>query len=558
MIKKIKYWSLAACLLFAAPACQDDYLDKYPLEGPSDASFYANQDELMMGLFGCYRSLNYHPSDNMALPLLLDAITDIGWDRNGSPWQDISKGSHDSNNGYVRSVWAASYQGIGRCNFLLDNIDKVKDKISPALYAQVKAEARFLRAYHYHLLAELYGGVPLVTKTLKLEEAQVPRHTKAEVVDFVLTELEEAAKDLPVSYDAKNAGRAGKGAAWAIKARTALYNEKWEVAAQAAKAVMDLNQHKLHGNFGELFSYKGQSSPEIILSLQYLKGTISHTVPQNFMSRMSLGHSNKVPSQSLVDSYEMIDGLPIDKSPLFDPQKPFENRDPRLGFTVALPGSRFFDIRFETHKDSLKTTDYRTTPASRVNNVEATHAYATFTGYCWRKYTDLADKDDRTNSELNIILARYAEVLLNYAEAKIEANQIDASVYAAINQVRQRPSVDMPAIEPGKSQEELRYIVRRERKYELALEGLRLFDIRRWKIAEQVMNQPLLGRIPNGLLANAPAIDAHASPDYSHVTNRSKMRLVETRTFNPARDYLWPIPNIDVLANSKLNQNPVY
>ena len=116
----------------------------------------------------------------------------------------------------------------------------------------------------------------------------------------------------------------------------------------------------------------------------------------------------------------------------------------------------------------------------------------------------------------------------------------------------------MPAITPGKSPAELRSIVRKERKYELALEGFRLFDIRRWKIAEQVMNGPFLGRVPNGLLANAPAIDANGTPDYSKVSNRQDMRLVENRAFDPARDYLWPIPNIDVLANPKLVQNPVY
>ncbi|MGV3502808.1 MAG: RagB/SusD family nutrient uptake outer membrane protein [Adhaeribacter sp.] len=557
MIKKIKYWTCLAALVFITPAC-DDYLEKYPLEGPSDASFYANQDELMMGLNGCYKSLNFKPSDNTPMAILLDADSDINWDRNNSPIQEIGKGSHDSNNGYVVRIWADSYAGIARCNFLLDNIHKLKDKISPALFAQVTAEARFIRALHYHYLAELFGGVPLVVKSLKLEEAQVPRSTKAELADFIIQEMEEAAADLPVSLDAKNQGRATKGAALAIKARTALYNERWDLAASAAKAVMDLNVYKLHTNYGQLFTYAGQNSQEIIFTLQYLRGIINHSIPNGLLSRMAQGTSNKVPPQSLIDSYESTDGLSIDKSPLYDPKKPFERRDPRLGFTVALPGSNFFNYKFETHKDSLRTWNYNTTPATRVANTEATHAFATYTGYCWRKYTDLLDKDERSNSELNIILVRYAEVLLTYAEAKIEANQIDASVYEALNAVRQRPSVNMPRIEEGKSQAELRSIVRKERKYELAMEGFRLFDIRRWKIAEKVMNGPFLGRIPNGLLAAAPTFDANGTPDYSQVPNRAQMRLVETRNFNPNRDYLWPIPNIEILTNTQLVQNPGY
>lgn len=557
MLKKIKYWVLGACLLLTVPAC-DNYLEKNPLEGPADVSFFANESELVLAINACYSSLAVHPSDNLPLPVLLDNTANISWDRNNSDLQQIGKGSHASNNGFVRNVWQQAYTDIGRCNFLLDNIDKVKDKTTPQLYARIKAEARFLRAYNYHHLVELFGGIPLVIKTLKLEEASVPKSTKEEVVAFILTELEEAAADLPVSYDAQNNGRATKGAALAIKSRTALYNEKWEVAAKAAKEVMDLNFHKLHPNFGELFTLKGQTSNEIIFAYQYLRGTRTHTVPQCFFSRMGKGNSNKVPGQVLIDSYECTDGLTIDRSPLYNPRNPFVNRDPRLGFTVALPGSNFLNVKFETHKDSLKTTDFSTTPAKRVDNIEATHAFATFTGYCWRKYTDIADQADVTNSELNIIAARYAEVLLNYAEAKIEAGQLDQSVYDAINSVRQRPSVNMPPIVAGKSQAELRSVVRKERKYELANEGLRLYDIRRWKIADKVMNGTFYGRIPKGLLATAPAIDANGTPTYNNVPNRADMRVVELRTFDAKRDYLWPIPNIEVLTNTNLVQNTGY
>lgn len=555
--KKIKYLGVLACLLFTVPACKD-YLELTPLNGPSDQSFFANESELVLAINGCYNSLLHHPSDNMPLSQLLDCTSDVAWDRNNSSLQQIGKGSHDSNNPFLLSVWRNAYTGISRSNFLLANAERVKDKVSPQLFNRIKAEARFLRAYHYHYLIELFGGVPLVTKNLALSEAQMPRATKEEVVNFILTELEESSKDLPVSYDNANGGRATKGAALALKSRIALYNQKWAIAAKAAKDVIDLNYHSLHNNFGQLFSYSGQSSREIIFALQYLKALQGHTTPQNFFSRIAQGHSNKVPGQALIDSYECTDGLTIDKSPLFDPKKPFENRDPRLGFTVALPGSNFLNFKFETHRDSLKTWNYNTTPATRVDNTEATHAFATFSGYCWRKYTDLTDKDDRTRSELNLIQIRYAEVLLNYVEAKIEANQIDQSVYDAINEVRQRPSVNMPAITKGKSQADFRFAVRRERKYEFANEGLRLYDIRRWGIADQVMNSVFYGRIPRGLLATAPNIDAHGTPNYSKVINRAAMRVIELRTFNPDRDYLSPIPHIEVLTNKELVQNKNY
>ena len=245
---------------------------------------------------------------------------------------------------------------------------------------------------------------------------------------------------------------------------------------------------------------------------------------------------------------------------MYDPKNPYENRDPRLAYTIALPGSIFMGYQFETHKDSVQCWNYREEIPVRIKNEDATNAYATFTGYCWRKYVDPADWANPIESELHQIMLRYAEVLLIYAEAKIEANKIDQSVYDAINKVRQRPSVNMPPLPEGLSQAELRSAVRKERLYELAGEGLRLFDIRRWRIAENVLNGPLYGRPPRGLLSAAPTIDENGVPDYSNVPNREEMRVVEVRKFNKEenRDYLWPIPQREITANPALIQNPGY
>lgn len=161
-----------------------------------------------------------------------------------------------------------------------------------------------------------------------------------------------------------------------------------------------------------------------------------------------------------------------------------------------------------------------------------------------------------TRSETGIILLRYAEVLLTYAEAKIEANDIDNSVYEAINAVRNR--VDMPDVPMGSSRDELRKAVRVERKSEFAFEGLRLYDIRRWKIAEKVMSGNLLGRIPKGLLASAPEIDENGSPSYSNVPNVADMRVIEVRIFDKNRDYYWPIPQIEIEVNPAIGQNNGY
>jgi hypothetical protein len=311
----------------------------------------------------------------------------------------------------------------------------------------------------------------------------------------------------------------------------------------------------LNSNYGNICLRIGKTSKEIIWAIQFNYDDIYHQTPLSFRSRMASGYTNRMPVQTLVDSYDCIDGLPIDKSPLYNPLKPFENRDPRLSQTIALPGSIYYGYQFETHKDSILCWNYNVTPPKRVANLDATHTYASFSGYAWRKYADPTE-EDATKSDINPIIMRYGEVLLNYAEAKIESNSIDESVYAAINKIRTRAG--MPLITTGKTQEELRSIVRKERKVELAGEGLRYYDILRWKIAEQVLNGPCYGRIPRGYLATAPAIDANGTPDYSNVSNASAMRVIQTRNFDKTKNYLWPIPAIELQTNPNLEQNPNY
>jgi len=563
MKSNIKYSILTLLLTFTLVSCED-YLEKYPLNNPSDATFLSNETELRMAVTGCYNTL-WTGVQGMPFHTVFDQISDIGWDRNGSALQAIGRGSADSRNGDILGLWTNLYQGISRCNYVLANMERGQENIPAQIFAQSKAEARFLRAFYYHYLIELWGGVPLVTEPLTLSEANVGRSSKSEIVDFILTELNECVNDLPQENNPV-LGKASKGAAWGLASRVALYNERWNDAISSAQKVMNLEgtEFLLHSNYMDLFQYAGQESKEIIFSVQFLNGERMHSMFRFFGSRNAKGHTNKKPSYQAADSWECIDGLQIDESPLFDPQNPYVNRDPRLGFTFSLSGSIFLGFQYETHGDSLRCWDYNQDPPKRIANLEATHAYASFTGIGWRKYADNLDKDAVNDSELNTIIMRYAEILLNYAEAKIEAGQIDQSVLDAINKVRQRPSVDMPPITTT-NPTELRYAVRRERKYELSCEGLRLFDIRRWEIAENVMNLPVLGRMKKSYPSIAPRVDEHGTSYYDNIPIAQqgesadfKMRVVEIRSFDKNRDYLWPIPYVEMDTNSEMTQNPGY
>jgi len=526
-------------------------LDKYPLDAPSTATFLRTENELNTAIVGCMNPLTLRFGEN-PYAIWFEMYSDIATNRDNRPedyWGDPSAGN-------VSTIWNVAYRGISRCNFLLNNLDRASENVAEATILNIEAQAKFLRAYYYFMLSEFYGGVPLVTNVLELSEANVFRNSKEEVTSFILSELEEASANLTVIHQ-PNTMPSSKGAAWALEARVALYSGKWQQAIDAALKVMTLegNQYILDSNYGNICLRAGKTSKEIIWAIQFNYDDIFHQTPLSFRSRMASGYTNRMPVQVLVDSYDCIDGLPIDKSPLYNPQKPFEKRDPRLGQTIALPGSVYYGYQFETHKDSLFCWNYNVTPAKRVANLDATHTYASFSGYAWRKYADPTE-EDATKSDINPIIMRYAEVLLNYAEAKIESNSLDESVYTAINKIRVRAG--MPVITSGKTQAELRSIVRKERKVELAGEGLRYYDILRWKIAERVLSGPCYGRIPRGYLASAPAIDANGTPNYSNVSNAGGMRVIQSRNFGKDKNYLWPIPAIELQTNPNLEQNPNY
>ena len=550
---------LTVLALTALFSCKKDFLDKLPLDAPSDATFFSNKEELDLAVNGAYTNLWWIGS-NTPYQLFLDATTDIAWSRGDySSVQTVQSGNFTPDFALFGNTWAFMYQGISKCNNILVNMHRAQDAVPADYYAQVKGQALFLRSYSYFYLVELFGDVPWVTTMLNLDSAALPQTPRAEVVTHLYADLDSAAALLPTSWSGSDAGKATKGAALALKARLALDEGDYQTAASAADAVMELNLYSIYPNYEDLFHYAGEGSSEIIFNLPYLTGVKTNAIPQIEGPRSAPGYSILVPTQNLVDLYECTDGKPIDESPNYDPAHPFLNRDPRLDQSIIRPGMWFNNYLFETHPDSVQTYQAKGTDTVRVGNLEVTNAYATFTGYLWLKYLDASDLPQNvTSSEQNVILIRYAEVLLTYAEAKIELNQIDGSVIDAINQVRGRPSVHMPPVDIGMSQSQLRDVVRYERTVELADEGFRLFDIRRWKYAEHVMPGKVYGRRTKAHWYDqvTPTID-----QYQHVTYPNAdalFKVISTNTFDASKNYLWPIPQKDLDVNHNLKQNPNY
>lgn len=550
-MKKIHYILLLVCALFMS-SCTSE-LDKVPLTTPSSETFLSDEQEIKMAIVGAHTPL-YTQYDQVPFNVYFDCASDIGAERDVKPQQLYQ----DPSSWQLRDLWKQMYRGISRCNFIIQNSSRASSKVSEDKLNRYVAEAKTLRAYYYHVLYSMFGGVPLVDHVQSLSEAYVKRATAEETVDFIIKDCDEAAPLLQ-EENQPNTMAITKGLAWAIKARTALYAGRWQDAINACENIMSLEgkQYILDPSYSDLTMVKGKTSKEIIWAIQYNQDDCKQYMPKKFYSRLAGGYCNKMPVQALVDSYECIDGKSIDQSPLYDPQHPWNNRDPRLGWTIALPGSTFMGYQFETNKDSLKCWDYHTSPATRRDNLDATHPYASFSGYCWRKYCDESEWRSDGVSSINAIVFRYAEILLTYAEAKIEIGEIDNSVYNAINRIRAR--VGMPSIAANETQEQLRATVRKERKYEFAGEGLRLFDIRRWRIAEKLMNGTCYGRVPRGYPHNTPKIDEFGNPDYTNFPEKDKFGTkLGTRVFDASRDYLSPIPSSEIEINGNLEQNPNY
>jgi hypothetical protein len=560
---KAKFNFIFTIIVCLSMGCEDN-LDRFPLDAPSDVNFFRTEGELELAINGVYNNLWWHVSNHQALQSL-DNTTDIGFLRDG-PIRDLANGSTTTTSQGIEAFWTHLYHGISRANNILSNMHKSQDQVSDDFLIRIEAEAKFLRSYFYHFLLEMHGDVPLLSEIPSLEESNISRSPKSEVVDFIISDLEYAADKLPLSWQGNEEGRATKGAALALIARVALYNGEYDLAIQASQEVMDLNAYLLYPNYEELFQYEGIRNSEVILDVPYLQGIRVHEYPQRAGSRLIGSFSSIVPSQFMVDSYLVSDGLPVDKSPRYNPSQPFMNRDPRLYASIVIPQSELAGFIFETHPDSIQTWRVENgIKTVRVANQDVTNPFATFTGYLWRKYSSPIDYPLRNRaSELNFILIRYAEVLLINAEAKIELNNIDQSVLDAMNKVRSRAyGVDFTQTDgypeiTTTDQSELRMILRNERKVELANEGFRLFDIRRWGIADIVMNGPLIGR-PHGSyedVPNPPTINLHSGhPEYG--ANLHLYRQVIQRSFR-SRDWLYPIPQSEINVNENITQNPGY
>lgn len=572
MKKNIFYIGLAVVAIYTAGCKKSEFLQDGSFSGTNDiteAQLWANPDYARNFLNNVYSVLTdrYNLDDGAILASGSDEAVNSNLNSsitilNNGTWSPVKT---------FDDVYANMYVGIRKANMFLEKADGSAiiplDEMLPANVAanqtyaaqidRLKGQAYFLRAFFEFELLKRYGSFAIVTRTLTVNDnLDLPRNSFDDCVKQISADCEDAILRLPLSpteWNTSNRGRATQTAAMALKARLLLYaaspqynpgNDatKWQAAADAAKRIIDLNKHSIYTSYPNIWLWNnGAFNSETIFATSTLN---TNSIEQNnapVSYDAANGRTN--PTQELVDAFEMktTGRLITDAASGYSATAPYTNRDPRLNFAVMYNGSTFKSKTVDTYvggKDGLGL------------NVNATK-----TGYYMRKY--LSESAVWAGTAANVrrpwIFFRYAEVLLNYAEALNEAQGVGAlpQILSSLNAIRNRPGVVMPALQTtnaagngyvAPNKDELRKRIHNERRVELCFEEHRFYDVRRWKEGEATFNKPVTGM---RIVQLTPTTFSYTP------------FVVENRAF-AARNYLYPIAQNELNKAPNLGQNPGY
>ncbi|ACU04444.1 RagB/SusD family nutrient uptake outer membrane protein [Pedobacter heparinus] len=582
-MKKICY---LLTLLLAISACKKsgDFLDNKDDSAFTEESVFADSARTMDFLARIYSDIHASYSKSR-------------WDSKGNLEQTCDEAEYrniggtektivvvyatfNANNVPFADVWTTGYANIRRANIYLQKADG--SPLSAALKARTKAEARFLRAWYYFMMVKTFGGIPIIGDKVfeASDEVNVPRNTYAESVDYLIKELDQIAAALPLvdDYPERDYGRVTRGAALSLKSRILLYAasplfnggaitsdpvkaalvsypaaslSRWADAAKAAEDVINLNQYALMKDnstpglgFSKVFLTRAPN-PEFIFA--QLKPNNKDL--ENFYNPPSRGGNwYSSPTQNLVNDFGTINGKPIAtdlKSPSnpqgYDAANPYSNRDPRMGYTVIYNGALWFN-KTTNRKDPVYTF---IGAGGTMDSISIKTPYSgSSTGYYCRKMCDEnVSANGTATTQRGYAMIRYAEILLNYAEAINESGQT-SKAYPKLIEIRDRAGIKagtdgLYGLKANMSQEEMRAVIQNERRVELAFEEHRFWDVRRWKIAEQTDNVTTQG----------------IKITKSGSTYTYALTPVRKHNFRPAM-YVLPIPQTEISKMPALIQNP--
>lgn len=523
-------------IVFAISGCEK-YLDKTDPTATSFVEFFNDEEDLRRVVYSSYRDVFTHQSDRRLLFYMDDGKSDNAYARiEGDHHQKIANGNINSSTSAFLYYYELQMKHLGRLNTFIENTDVpyVEDEATRTKYKNI---LEGLRVWHYFKLTFQWGDVPFHLQPADLSDALQPVTPKDKILDTIFPLSEKIANRLPAEEYTSDKYMFNQYSLKALIMRYALYNERYELAARLAREVMESGQYELYPNYRDLFQYEGASSNnEFIMHFDMASHANSATHSFSHLGphfRTGNGRSYLVPLKSLVDSYWTLQGRAIGNDPLYTKEEyeldPGLNRDPRYAASIMGNGDLFYGDTIEIYNPN--------------NPMFYENERSSKSGFWFKKFVS-EDDAFRGDGRLDFGLLRYAEVLLTYAEAKIMMNDVDALAKQCINDVRTRAGLDMSVADvngpeyAGYSSQQWIDLIRNERRIEFAGEGLRYADIIRWKIAEEVLNQPAMG--------------------HTRMVDGEKQSLkIEDRSFAP-NNYLWPFHENSLRVEPGLIQNPGY
>jgi starch-binding outer membrane protein, SusD/RagB family len=527
-LKNIITYGLISFLILISNGCADEFLEFLPEDKLTSANFPENEDDIELMMNGVYAQLRENSLYNEGLFAfgVLDGATPNGFNWGDFAITRIGNGELSATDGgIVNFRWTRSYGIIFRANYLLQTLEEME--LSESVKSIFAGEAHFLRGLAYATLVESYGGVPIILDAITTEEARnIERASAEDTWNQAISDYDVAIENLEV--DAPEVGRATKGAAYGMKMRAYLYQNKYEEVLNMAQQIENLEKYSLFPSYEGLFKLENENNEEVIFDIQYMRGENSQGTRLDQFTGTGTGSWTRgtryVPTEDLVNAYERVDGS---EGKYFESEidldNPYDGWDPRLKFTVVVPGSYYLDYRFPNY---LYPGGAYNHPGNRIKHLST------------RKYrvTDPADLPPADQSDLNNIVMRYADVILSKAEALIETGGNVDDAVALINRIRtERDDVKMTPLPMGLSRDEAREKLRHERRIEFAMEGLYWMDIKRWHKLDGFLN------------------DVYPVEVRDHNDN-----IIETKFPDGYKEHfnLLPIPDNERSLNENLEQNP--
>lgn len=555
-----KYVVLLSTLIVALNSCNDAFLDREPLDTLTNANFWQTEDHVKAAANALYSALNGKD--------ILNTYESMG---ESAPWsavtayRTIGGGNYATDISQINGIWVSAYYNIGKCNFFLNNYNRAT-KVSKEIRERYAAEAHFFRAYDYWILTSLFGDVPYITKELNVYSPDVyrGRDKKSVVIDSITADLERTYVNLPkfIAPASAEFGRISQGAALTLLSRIYLYNEKWDQAADAASRAMKTG-YGLYStgdpknDYRNLFNFTGRASrvaanKETILAYIYNYDLGEDVRTSHNLSRelwVPNDYSRFAPTKSMIEAWLTSDGKIWDPKSANSYEDVFKNRDPRMTQSILPPNTPWKGLK----DGNPNNTDPNMYTYPKFTNDK--DGCMTYSGYYLYKYVEPSEVGQVGHDDNDIIIFRYAEVLLNYAEAreragKLTQNDLDIS----INLLRDRVGMVHMELNNLPAGSDIRTEIRRERRVELFFEGQRYFDIIRWKEGSR-LGEDLLGVNRRWLDTNKLKAGVLDNLKWKTV-NGDQYLIIETgRRFSDPKNYLLSLPFTQTQRNPNLLPN---